>query len=221
MRLIRQKLFAEITRSDNIFKMSEYSDKICIELMKLVELYNYGEGKDINHWFTNLINSFYKDFIKSSYIVVGKYKPQLGFIKVFDKDSVSKFVGDDFVNNYMKLSSENYIKFLKDYLLKMRDSRLGIKYLDAINSNGGFIYSDEDYILFYKYIALCITGQMNYTVNNFWEDFNMIRRTKVDLNFRTIYNPMNNNSLRTIIANCLFQIKGRIPDDGNYILEYL
>lgn len=100
----------------------------------------------------------------------------------------------------------------------MRDSTFGLKYVDAIRVNGRFTYSNSDYISFFKYISLCITGQMNFNINNFWKNIDQVDRMKVNLNENIV---SNSTIIKTIIANCLFQLKGGIPDEGNHILEYL
>lgn len=214
-----EKTFAENTRADDLDKISKFNDKICIEIMKMMEMYDTNKGQHLYHWMRNLTKSFFDSLLNTKTIMVGGKRPQLGFVKV-DHKNVEKQLGKDFVNKYLTISPKEYILLLKDQLLKMKDGINGIKYVDSINNNGGFIYSEEDYIDFLKYIGLCLSGQLNYEVTNFWNDLNVIKRLNIDY-LKKPLSSVNNQYLEKTIGNCLYQLKYNVPDESETILRYI
>lgn len=216
-KIVEEKLFAETSRADDLDKISTFNDRICVEIMKMMEMYDLNNGQHLYHWMRNLVKSFFKDILNTKFIMYSKKIPQVAFIKA-DPKNAEKQIGQDFVSKYITMTPIDYIEFLKKFLLSMRDSD-GIKYDDAIRNNGGFIYSNEDYIAFYKYIGLCLSGQLNYENTDFWSDINQIERLNIDYS-RSSLNS-NELHLEKVIGNCLFQLKYNIPDGSNIILKYI
>lgn len=219
MIIFRAKEFSIRDRQEGIRRLSTYCDRVCIEIIKLIELYNNCNGNDIKHWMTEITNTFIKNVLDSEKVISPSWsKPQLSFIKAVESEStISKVLGNDFLKYCDSGFGNIYIEYLWKEILEM-SQRGERKYVDAIKYNGGFLISPEDYILLFKYISLCLSGQLNYNNIDLWSDINSISRLNVNYNINTNYKI---NDLRKIIANCIFQFKGNIPDSGNYILEFL
>lgn len=107
-----EKLFAETSRADDLDRISTFNDRICVEIMKMMEMYDLNSGQHLYHWMRNLVKSFFKDLLNTKFIMSSKKIPQLAFIKV-DPKNASKQIGQDFVSKYITMSPVDYIEFLK------------------------------------------------------------------------------------------------------------
>lgn len=196
-----------------------FSDRVCIEIIKLVELYDNQNGQNISHW-VDMTGTFIGNVLKDEKkIFINEYKvnPQLSFIKAIDsKTTITKTLGNDFIK-YISNTGKPYIENLWNYILtaKSRDEK---KYTNSIKINGGFLVSPEDYILLFKYIALCFSDQMNYEVDNIWSDINTVQKLRV--NYLINYKHNSKDKFNKLIANCIFQFKRNVLDSGNNILNF-
>lgn len=215
IRLFIEKLFS---RQDGLRNLSINSDKVCIGIIKLVELYDHDNGENIKHWM-NSITSAIANVVNSENKISSNFiSPQTSFIKaVENKFIISKILGNDFIKYCSFGVGEEYIENLWKEILNMT-LRGEKKYVDAIKNNGGFLVSPKDYIILFKYISLCLTEQLDYRNIDFWSDLNLITREKTDYLIDKDYQDF---ELKQIIANCIFQFKGNVPDPGNNILKFL
>lgn len=213
-RKLIQKEFAE-TRADSLHYVSKYNDEIGYEIIKMIEFYD-DKNSDLEHWMTQ-IDGFFDKIKTQGKLAVPPGSPQYGFIKIEDRNIIENKLGSDFVEKYVEDSAIDYINSLKNDILKMKKSR-ELKYVNAIRSNGGFTYDSETYRSFFKYIALCLTGQLNYLSINFWDGLYLISRTTIDFSKRII--NMNTDYLFKIISNCLYQLKG-YSDPAGKLVKYL
>lgn len=175
-RKLIQKEFAE-TRADSLHYVSKYNDEIGYEIIKMIEFYD-DKNSDLEHWMTQ-IDGFFDKIKTQGKLAVPPGSPQYGFIKIEDRNIIENKLGSDFVEKYVEDSAIDYINSLKNDILKMKKSG-ELKYVNAIRSNGGFTYDSETYRSFFKYIALCLTGQLNYLSINFWDGLYLISRTTID-----------------------------------------
>lgn len=209
-----QKEFAE-TRTDSLYCVSKYNDEIGYELIKMAEFYDE-RNSNLEHWMEQ-IDGFIDRIKTQGKLAVPSNSPQYGFIKIEDKGVIESKLGSDFVEKCVEDSAIDYINSLKNDILKMKNSG-ELKYVGAIKARGGFTYDSETYRSFFKYIALCLTGQMDYSYNNFWEDLHLISRTTINFSKRIM--NMNADYLFKIISNCLYQLKG-YPDPAGKLVKYL
>lgn len=220
MIILRDKYFAVQNRQEGLRDLSTYCDRVCIEIIKLVELYDNYSGEDLKHWIGmtgTFINNVLDSEVKIS--VNSSNSPQISFIKAIENSRIiTKTLGSDFLKYCSFGFGKEYVNSLWKMILGMtqRDEK---KYVDAIKSNGGFLVSPEDYILLYKYIALCFSGQLNYETSDFWSDINTVQRLQVDYLINSRFRRK--NEIQKLVANCIFQFKGNVPDSGNYIEECL
>lgn len=212
-RKLIQKEFAE-NRADSLSSVSKVNSKIGYELIKMAELYDL-PNNDLIHW-GNQITGFLNELQRKGKYAIPNNSPQYGFIKMEDRDVIENKLGNDFVEKYIEDSAVDYINDLKSSILKMRDSG-ELKYVNAIKSNGGFMYDSETYRSFFKYIALCITGQLSYLSTDFWKDLHLISKTVIDFSKKVM---MDKNYLLKVISNCLYQLKG-YPDPAGKLVKYL
>lgn len=220
MIILRDKYFAVQDRQSGLKNLSTYCDKVCIEIIKLVELYDNCNSKDLKHWIT-MTNTFVNDVLSSEIKISANSpnSPQISFIKAIENPTtVTKTLGSDFLKYCSSGFGKEYVRDLWEEILNMTQ-REEKKYVDAIRSNGGFLVTPEDYILLYKYIALCFSGQLNYETSDFWSDINTIQRTQVNYIINSRFKRK--DEIQKLVANCIFQFKGNIPDSGDYIIEYL
>lgn len=91
-------------------------------------------------------------------------------------------------------TSEGFIKYVQQII--KTETRAGkLKYTDALQSNPG--YDEKTLIQMCKYIALCMTGQINPKLNN-WYD-NTIKMTLIDWDKPVIDKYMNSINLQYLI----------------------
>lgn len=218
MKVFRVKYFALLNRQEGLRDLSTFSNRVCLDLIKLVELYDNCNGRDLKHWIT-MTNTFINNILNSEKKISENYnRPQISFIRAIeDQYTVTKILGNDFLKYCSLGFNETYISNLCNEILKMTDKNEK-KYTEAIKINGGFLVSSEDYILLFKYIALCLSGQLDYRNIDFWSDINTIVRMKVDYTKNIFWG---NLDIRKIIANSVFQFKGNIPDRENNINNYI
>lgn len=215
--IINEKLFS---RQDGLRYLSTFCDKVCIGVIKLVELYELDRGNNIKHWMNSIVSSAMISVINSGKEISNVYisSPQFSFIKAIESSfTISRVLGNDFLEYCNSGIGKIYIKNLCKEILEMTQ-RNEKKYVDAIKQNGGFLVSPKDYILLFKYIALCLSGQIDYKNFDLWSDINFIVRMNVNYSINRNYSI---NELKRIIANCIFQFKGNVPDSGENILKFL
>lgn len=210
-RMLLDKIFS--SRLDNINYLLTRCDSFCIEMIKLIEMYELSDSLD--HWLSVGVDS-----ILTNLTELDTYRrTQLFTIKLENYNTIRSILGKNVADEVIKTikNPTNYINYLRHHIINVSENGKK-KYYDLITSNRGFKYSNEDIIAFLKYINLCITGSMNHEIDNFYNDIYTIESSKIDYNLRI---KVNNEKIKKIIANCLFQLKHNIPDPRNKILKYL
>lgn len=201
MIIFRQKDFSKFDTLDKVFNTA--IPRICLEIMKCIEMY---ETEDVSHWVKDKIVKTINE------VTVEDLTPQtllcLGFDKLSNKDLVGAISNSNITTRFYSLykSPEDFIKTIKDRLLT--ETKKGEpKYKDWFDNNP-IQYSDEEYIDFYKYIALCLSGQLDPDIDAFdWNIEKILKRTKVD------YGLVNNVSVKekqVLFAKCITNIVHRL-----------
>lgn len=173
MVIFRQKDFSFSTL-DSVFNIA--IPRICLEIMKCIEMY---ETEDVYHWVKDKIIKTINE------VTIEGLTPQtllcLGFDKLSNKDLVDTINNSNTTTKFFSLyrSPKEFIKSIKDRLLTETKNRKP-KYSSWFD-NHPIQYTDEEYADFYKYIAFCLSGQLNPDVDDFdWNIEKVLKRTKVD-----------------------------------------
>lgn len=139
-----------------------------MEGIKLVEMWNT-DSKDTPHWLNHMSEKIY--LISKN----NNWKFQSFFIPI-DKNIKDPSKISDFSSKYSKgRIPEEIIKDEIDFVCNM--TRSGEKkYADQIKIQGGISRSPSDYIYFFKYIALSLSGQYS---GGPWDDVRFIEKPKL------------------------------------------
>ena len=197
-----QKEFSEINSIKDLMISSK--DKYflyyqpCLNIMKLIEMFYYTDSNGENyhkHWLDMVMNSI-KNY--SNFAIPQIY---FGWIERDFSTSFPKTVVEIFSKDFN--NSLDFVKFLKYHLLndKKGDS---IKYNRWFKDNL-ILFSDEDYLYFYRYIALCVSKQLNPEIHN---PYDSLVRRKV-FNLKIDYSKdmfPDKNLLKEIIYKCIKNI---------------
>lgn len=174
MIIFRQKDFSKFDTLDKVFNTA--IPRICLEIMKCIEMY---ETEDVYHWIKDKIVKTINE------VIVEDLTPQtllcLGFDKLSNKDLVGAIGNSNVVTRFYSLyrSPEDFIKTVK-YRLLTETKKGEPKYKDWFDNNP-IQYTDGEYVDFYKYISLCLSGQLDPDIDDFdWDIEKVLKRTKVD-----------------------------------------
>ncbi len=200
-----QKEFAEVNSiSDLMHKGKDYFlyYQPCLNIMKLIEMYYmHLETKidDRDHWLQMSIKN-----------IINAYKvninPLIFFVWVENDSKVlNKVYGTLIYNEFVERfkNSQGFINNLREHVLY--DERTGIKKYKWWFDKYGFIFTDKDYLSIYKYIALCISGQLNPNIDTFNDSVSLINKTKINYSKNIITNE---SLLSDIIIKCIKSILG-------------
>lgn len=122
MKVFRVKYFALLNRQEGLKDLSTFSNRVCLDLIKLVELYDNCNGRDLKHWIT-MTNTFINNILNSEKKISENYnRPQISFIiAIEDQYTVTKILGNDFLKYCSLGFNETYISNLYNEMLKMTD----------------------------------------------------------------------------------------------------
>lgn len=214
MIIFRQKEFSFYT-IDSVFNVAV--PRVCLEIMKCIEMYEIG---NTHHWIVDkAVNKTMKE------VKVEGTTPQLllslGFeVLNSENENLVKAVKNfNTITKYQSLykSPIDFIQSIKKKMLTETDDGEA-KYKSWFDNNP-IQYSDEEYIDFYKYIALCLSGQLNPDVDDFdWNIEKVLKRTKVDYSLDTKFSDKEKQRL---IAKCVTNIVHRLyptmkPGDSRF-----
>lgn len=198
MIIFREKLFTYKTL-DDVFYIG--SKRACLEIMKCLEMFQSGA---LGHWIVDKIEKLpIKEANKSFNISpVSLLSPAIEnrrggqLLNIFRNSNLLNKFSEDFPN------PESYVSFIKTELLT--ETRNGEPKYKNHFDRFGFKYSIEEYCDFYKYIALCLSGQLDPRVDEFdWNIEKVIRPMKVN------YTSCSNLGISNILAQCIYNISRR------------
>ena len=180
----RCKEFARVD-SINDFSSFDVITRPVLEIIKAIEMMQYNGGDDVGHWINDKV-------IKPAVQINKKLnKPiQLLFSLAIEKDYkvLSPYFGSNLVNLYIKEFKDwaGYLDATKNKLLT--ETKQGkAKYSLWFDTNP-ITYSNKEYREIMKFIALAISGQINYSVySDYWTNFNSLSRDKVNY---SVINPL-------------------------------
>ena len=165
---IKEKLFGVSKEPINIVK------DVYMEGIKLIEMWrsfeNRGKVGDYTlHWINRMTTVIYTMCSNEDW-----YCYQL-FFAPLDKNTLKGEAGK-LKKDYSKgRSPEKVIQDELDYVLNLKENGK-FKYKEVIESQGGFSITPKEYISFFKYLALSLSGQYN---KGPWDDIGFINRTNV------------------------------------------
>ena len=213
MIIFRQKEFSFKT-IDDVFRIG--SRRACLEIMKCIEMFEVGA---LNHWIKDKI---YGQSIKDATLfrispaillspaIEDRDNGQLG--RLFNNINYYNLFKEDFC------SAEDYIEYIKvEVLTETKNGEY--KYRKHFEIHG-FKYTVEEYLDIYKYIALCLSGQLDPRVDEFdWSIEQKIRPMRVNYRLSSVLSPLD------LISTCIYNIEKRRDPGVTYssigFTEYL
>ena len=158
---VEEKLFTK-SKSDEIENLLNLTEGIGMEIMKAIEFYKLGE-ENVNHWLSVAAGNFAKANKKT-------IKFHMGLIGALSRSDITGMLSfgdyDKITNDYS--SPISYINAVKNKL-KNQKNNAGEKYSDWLNINKGFLVSNDDYMIYFKFITLCLAGILNPDNFQGWE----------------------------------------------------
>ena len=197
-----EKDFSKFEDLESIFRVG--CNRICLEIMKCLEMFESGA---LMHWLIEKIEAQVIEEVKTNLDI--KYPVLLSLAvnggNLLNNSQIRLIVKDSLLLKSLDTTyktSKEYISSIKNTLLT--ECRGGeVKYKNHFD-RFGFKYSIEEYCDFYKYIALCLSGQLDPRVDEFdWNIEKVIRPMKV------LYNIESNQRPVKIIAQCIYNISRR------------
>lgn len=180
LRKLIDKLFTTKTRKDEIDDLLGITEAATMEIMKAIEFYKLGgEGAMIDHW-VEVANGK----IREPHSAQGTVKFHMGFIGVWDKNDVINLLGQNTYDNLEKsyTNPKGFIEKVKNKL-KKQTNQGEEKYDDWLKSNKKFLVSNEDYVTYFRFITLCLAGELD---PDFYEGGNEWRITSISGDKRDI-----------------------------------
>lgn len=215
-----QKEFSKIDNKDDLIEFDILS-RVPLEIMKTIEMWRFNRGSYVTHW---CLEKIVDDTIKPSLKIITPVTLLIGCEK--DKTSIFAVLG---VNRGKKIlnqfsTPEDFIEAVKRKLLtEKKNNSYKIDSFAAYSkwfNQNGFKTTTEDLLFYYKYIALCLSGQLDpYIVDSPWDEYNEIFRLKVNY---AQFVSKDLKIIKSIIAKCMINICGRPEKDcdiENYLLQ--
>ena len=152
-RLINEDNDRLFSRSSEIENLIDKTFPACLEVMKLIEFKEKSNGRDTRHWF-DILTSIVDDIGSGNNL----RWPQLAFACTLDDDDLYNFIKNDYRKVRNKFGNpEEVIDDLRKELMTT-DNR---KYSGWVSNIDDFLdISNEQYLEYYKYISLCLSGDM-------------------------------------------------------------
>lgn len=202
----QQKEFAEINNKADIIR-NNYFVRFPLNLMKTLEMYDAVNSLDLKHW---LIDMPYKMIDLS---IKQGISPQLLLYGVVEDKitDLGKYLGQNNLNEFISIYNWSGSSDFINYLLKLLvygDSNNDLVSLQDSKYSSWFatrslIYEDKDYKNIFKYIALCLSGQLNPELDDFWSEYGKLGRVKVDYG---IIKYRVEKDIRNILIKSVFRI---------------
>ena len=159
---VEERLFAK-SKSNEIENLLNLTEGIGMEIMKAIEFYKLGK-ENVNHWLSVAAGNFAKVDGKTT------IKFHMGLIGALSRSDITGMLSfgdyDKITNDYS--SPISYINAVKNKL-KNQKNNAGEKYSDWLNINKGFLVSNDDYMIYFKFITLCLAGILNPDNFQGWE----------------------------------------------------
>lgn len=159
---LEELLFSE--KKDQLEKLLNLTEGIGMEIMKAIEFYKLGE-ENVNHWLSVAAGKL-NEINKTK----GITKFHMGLIGALSRSDITGMLSfgdyDKIAEDYS--SPTSYINAVKNKL-KNQKNNAGEKYTDWLNINKGFLVSNDDYIVYFKFITLCLAGVLNPDNFQGWE----------------------------------------------------
>ena len=201
---VEERLFAEINCKEDLISQDYFIDTP-LEIMKCIEMYDFERGRFIDHWVhTKIVSTKFKEIRKLN------ISPQTLLIGVTgEKDKIisgvlSNKLSDLLLDRYNSLDLYPTVehKLLTD---SGSNSYEQSKY-DVWFRNNPIQLDKDTYTLIFRYIALCLSGQVNpkNVVGSFWEDLFQITKEKINYNVNKFRAE---DELDKLFYNILYSIK--------------
>lgn len=192
-----------------------------LNVMKSIEMWSLldEDGRSyVSHWIGDMVNKeLLNKFVKK------RISPQLMFCFFEENpDVISNAIGSNNFDTYVIKKGfgygKNFVKNVKTRLLteikRGVDPSEGAKYESWFKDNP-IITSDKDYAIRFKYIALCLSGQMDPNQDDI-SDSNCYRRiltTDVDYDTSLPKSKLSHKFLTETIVKCIENINMWLPEE--------
>lgn len=202
--LLQERFYSDskISAIENIYgNNNPLGRRILLELMKILEMYEFDNGDYIPHWIDKVSIAMFS-------VVGDGYFTAQSVFSVLDWNSNGESILGSNIINEIRNKYRTPENFIESYVIKQlltEKSSGEVKYSRAISSRSDIKYSVEDFLYYYKYIALCITNQI--TIDDLY-NYRLVISTKIDYKKEIYKTQLDFKRLRTVIARCIVAIKG-------------
>lgn len=200
---LEEKLYSLDSKATAILRIyggrDPYGRRVLLEIMKILEMYEFDNGKYVPHWIEKTSTAMLN-------ITRGGYFTVQSAFSILDWSRNGESVLGNNIINEIKSKYKTLDNFIESYVIKQlltERSSGEVKYSRVISSRSDIQYSVEDFLYYYKYIALCITDQINIE-NDLYND-RLIKNTSIDYK-KVLFTD--SRELKSVIARCIVAIKG-------------
>ena len=210
--LLNEKNFSIINSKDDLMNF-EILSRVPLEIMKVLEMYDYQGGKWVHHWaIVKVVNNLAVYAIKS-----GIPTQVLLIACENDRTLVSKVLGSNRNTLILDICGlpDNFIELVRDKMLTETKNNSNTTtsepaYSSWFKANKCQV-SNDDFKMYIKYLALSLSGQIDpYSHYSIWD-----REVQLDLKKLSVnYNYINKDTgdISKIIARCIFNITGKLTE---------
>lgn len=204
--LLGEALFSNIDRASAVKEIygndNPQSRRVFLEIMKTIEMYDiFADGRNLRHWIDKTVTAIIK--VKNMKV----FKGQTVFSPIDWSKAGEEVLGWNILSEISEKyrTPENMIEqFVIHQLLTERNSG-DIKYGTVISGRGDIYYTPKQYLQYYKYIGLCVSGQLDPYIQDFKSSGKFINTTEIDYSRKMEYNE---EQLKRVISKCIVNIKG-------------
>lgn len=198
---LEEKEFSNTPREN----LLTFGEEVLLNIMKVIEMYHdFNDGQHTKHWIKKIANNLI--------LIQRERLSACSFYLIIDLDSPNSFLGQ----NIIKDLKESYGKhIIKNYISELFLS-VGSNLETGKEPKYSHLYSGSrlkefreriknEYPIYYKYIALCISGQLDPSII-IWENCDFIINTKIDYKSNIKYS--NINEIENLLIECFKNICG-------------
>lgn len=197
-----EKLFG-VSRSDQLDRLLNRSIMIAEETLKLIEFHFKDGGEYLKHW-SKRLSGFICETISDQTNAYSVYVNALN-----NEDGGTILTEGDFLRFRRKFrNADDFITKVKLATINDDDN----KYKRFVNKLSDFKLDNEDYQFIFKYISLCLCGELRPNDLNYWQhryqtNFDYLHRfptiDKLPDEFRFENNDVDRLKIQNIITDCI------------------
>lgn len=191
-----------------------FSEEVLLNIMKVIEMYHdFNDGQYTKHWIKKIANNLI--------LIQRERLTACSFYLLIDLNTPNSFLGQNIVNDLKDKYGRTEVDVIKNYISEYFLS-VGSNLESGQEAKYSHLYTGtrlkefkerlkNEYPLYYKYIALCLSGQIEPS-ESVWENYDFIIDSKINYN-----SVIKFSSVKEIEENILFPCFYSICGSNSFI----